>query len=81
MLEGRRIRIVSYLIFPLEVMSTRTGSNLKDGDTISTTYEPEGTSLTAKLPSVLEGKLMWLIDILVKPRLTKACFETPDHPI
>ncbi len=38
-------------------MSTRTGSNLKDGDTISTTYEPEGTSLTAKLPSVLRGEI------------------------
>lgn len=67
-LEGRRITNVSYLIFPLEVMSTLTGSNLKDGDIISTTYEPEGTSLTAKLPSVLRRKLMSLIASLTRQR-------------
>lgn len=43
----------SHLILPLDVISTRTGSNLKVGVTTSTTYDPEGTSFTAKLPSVL----------------------------
>lgn len=46
----------AHLILPFEVMSTRTGSNLWAGDITSTTYDPEGTSWTTKLPSVLKKK-------------------------